>query len=342
MLFEMLVRYWLRCYLTCWSRCCLMIWWGCQKAAFNAETVRRTGEFAVLSESCTWHWGSQMRWRIDDTRNAAFNIDAVGCTDDSCFFFPWRRLGEASKICMLAAGYVGWKFRLQSKDWLIDANRQDRRGVRNLLLAAKYVSWNCKATFDCWNDAGRQTNMRTGEASKICMLTAEYVGWKFRLQCKVWLIDADRQIGKRSVGFADNAAMQKKKSSTWSMFFWESCQKADLMNADRRAKTEYWLISRQHRSWFFLKRVPSCCRVNKIDRDFFWNAYRSNCQQVDQIGVFLRAIMGTVNKRNKAVRNSSHGNWLIDYFKKVWWRIYYEFFMPSVLFLIVSLLHLFP
>ena len=149
----------------------------------------------------------------------------------------------------------------------------------------------CRTEFVWWNDAGRQTGKHADEQTKrqkfVCWL--QNINWKFRLQCKIWLIDANRQ-NRRNVDFADNVARQKKKFSIWSMFFWESCQKVDLMNVDRKTKTEYWLIFKQHRSWFFLKRVSSCCRINKIDRDFFWNAYRSNCQQIDQIDVFLKIV----------------------------------------------------
>ena len=94
------MKCWSRCWLSCLSKCRLMIWWGCQRVAFNAEAVGRTGGFAVsemlhltlkLSDALTdlrcqkcgtWHWGDQMHWRIFGfAREAAFNAETVECID---------------------------------------------------------------------------------------------------------------------------------------------------------------------------------------------------------------------------------------------------------------------
>ena len=146
MLIEMLIKCWLRCYLTCWFKCCLMIWWGRQRAAFNAEAVERTGEFAVFCQKtapdietvrCIDGF-SNLSERLHLTlkrsdaltnfrifcQRAASDIETVRCTDEFSDFACYRAVG------------------LQIIDDWNDAGRQiDRRDVRNLLLTAKYVGW---------------------------------------------------------------------------------------------------------------------------------------------------------------------------------------------------------
>ena len=53
-------------------KCWLIIWWSCQKTAFNADTSNALTGFRCCQKCCTWRWNDQMHWRIfDDVRKAA-------------------------------------------------------------------------------------------------------------------------------------------------------------------------------------------------------------------------------------------------------------------------------
>ena len=134
---------------------------------------------------------------------------------------------------------------------------------------------------DWRKQAGRQTRRRE--------FVADYKVCRLRLQSKSWLLKWRRQAGQAKRWFCWQCCNVKKKILNLIDTFLKAVSRDWIDECWSQNKTD-WLIFKQHRSWFFLKRVPNGCRINKIDRDFFWNAYRSNCQQIDQIDVFSKIV----------------------------------------------------
>ena len=193
------MRCWIKCYLKCWSRCWLTIWWNfrrtasnadasnalagfrcCQKAAPDAETIRCIGGLSkFLPENCTWLWGSQMHWRIDDVlpesctwhwnnqmhwrifgfvKKTASNAETVERTDE--FAVPEMlhltlRLSDALagfRFCQKCCTQRWWCVRCIDDFWIFET--QVRRFSRCL-------GYRCSGKF-LTDNAGRQAGKHAG------------------------------------------------------------------------------------------------------------------------------------------------------------------------------------
>ena len=131
-----------------WTAYLDAVWWFDEITRGLHPTLRRLNALTSLrcQKCCTWRWDCQMHWRICGARNAAPNIETIRCTDGfsnlSEKLHPTlKRLNALTgfRICQknCTQHWGGWMH------WRVDGFflTQARRGVKNLLLAAKYVGW---------------------------------------------------------------------------------------------------------------------------------------------------------------------------------------------------------